>query len=280
MPDAEFEGRFLSGNEIYGDDFDGEELSRWFADESEAYAALGAGALSADEYGYHALNQRHGFARLPDTRFRNVLGFGSSFGGEFLPLADRIDKLTIVEPSTALVSTEIGGLRPDYVSPSPDGDLPFPDGTFDLAVCLGVLHHVPNVTRTIQELGRCVEPGGWLLLREPTVSMGDWRGPRKPGVTARERGIPADLLRRVLLGSGLVVVHEAPCAFPVTSRLGRLARRRRAFNSQALVALDHLLSKAFAWNSRYHPTRAWHKVRPVSVFFVCRKPTTEERARD
>jgi ubiquinone/menaquinone biosynthesis C-methylase UbiE len=53
------------------------------------------------------------------------------------------------------------------VKPSTDGALPFPDASFDLVTCLGVLHHIPKVSFALCELYRCLTPGGFALVREP-----------------------------------------------------------------------------------------------------------------
>jgi SAM-dependent methyltransferase len=42
--------------------------------------------------------------------------------------------------------------------------LPFPDGYFDAAVCVRVLHHFDDPVPVIRELGRVVRPGGVLVL--------------------------------------------------------------------------------------------------------------------
>lgn len=63
--------------------------------------------------------------------------------------------------------------------------LDFESEQFDLITCLGALHRIPNVSMVVNELYRCLGKGGYLLLREPVVSMGDWSVPRE-GLTKRE----------------------------------------------------------------------------------------------
>ncbi len=48
--------------------------------------------------------------------------------------------------------------------------LSFPDATFDYVVCWGVLMHVPDVERAIDELARVVRPGGMLVLSEANAA--------------------------------------------------------------------------------------------------------------
>lgn len=259
---------FLSGELLYGDDFTRAEIEAWFADEKEGYASLGAEEhSSADTYGYHGLNIRHGFRHLPDGRLGDALGLGSAYGREFLPVIDRLDRLTILEPSFALRSDNVGGVPVQYVDPDPSGSMPFEDATFDLVLSLGTLHHIPNVTHVISEIGRVTAPGGWALAREPVTSMGDWRVPRR-GLTSRERGIPLHIFHRAFAASRLTVIRETPCMFPTT---GRLAPYGLGFQHTPGVLLDHALSVATAWNDRYHSTRWWHKIHPVARFFILRK---------
>lgn len=267
-----FEQRYLSGAQLYGDDFGPEQISEWFDDEREGYANLNSGiVVNGSGYSYHQLNLRHGFRRLPTgRRFRHALGVGSAFGAEFEPIVDRLDAVTILEPSDQLVAAQIGKtLRPSYVKPAMTGIMPFPDATFDLAVCLGTLHHIPNVSTVLGEIARVIEPGGYALIREPIVSMGDWRG-RREGATKRERGIPLNLLREMVIAAGFTIERDQTCGFPAMSRLGR-ALRLSQYNSAFLTAVDQAASTLTRPLYRYHATSAWQKVRPTSLFVVARR---------
>jgi 2-polyprenyl-3-methyl-5-hydroxy-6-metoxy-1,4-benzoquinol methylase len=44
--------------------------------------------------------------------------------------------------------------------------LPFADNSFDSVLCWGVLMHIPEVARAIEELGRVVRPNGFLIISE------------------------------------------------------------------------------------------------------------------
>lgn len=261
---------YLAGAKLYGDDFGPAEIRDWFEDEREGYANLGAGLLDEHEYEYHALNEFHGFRHLPRrAHFKHVLGFGSCFGGEFAPIAHRIDRLTVVDPSDAFVRDQVFGVPCEYVKPVESGTLPFPDASFDLLTCLGVLHHIPNVSHVVGELSRCLRPGGWALIREPVVSMGDWRVPR-PGLTSRERGLPIHFFRDVLEDSGFKVQRLGWCVFPPVPQLGdRLGVR--AFNHRWVTWIDAVVCAALAGNLRYHATRTLHRFRPNAAYFLLRK---------
>ena len=178
---------FYSGIALYGDDFDIEQISEWYADEQEGYASLGAKSRVNYSYGYHNLNYQHGFKYIKNKLFNNAIGFGSAYGDEFKQIANNITgSITILDPSDAFSDVkEVYGIPCNYIKPNVNGDMPFKDDKFDLVTCLGVLHHIPNVSHVMREAYRCLSPGGYMLLREPIVSMGDWRQPRK-GLTKRE----------------------------------------------------------------------------------------------
>jgi SAM-dependent methyltransferase len=261
---------FFSGKRLFGNDFSEEEIEAWFKDEQEGYAELGAKRKSEYRYVYHALNNHYGFRYVKDRKFSSALGIGSAYGDEFLPVASQFDALTILEPSTAFNdATKIAGTSINYVRPQASGILPFDNSRFDLVTCFGVLHHIPNVSTVIGEIARCMQSQGLFLLREPVVSMGDWRIPRR-GLTKRERGIPQQLLIQFLREAGLDVRHAARFGFPLFTQLCvRLGVAPYA--SPLLTRVDGILSNLFLWNMRYHRTRLVHRFAPTSIYIVAQK---------
>lgn len=257
---------YLAGERLYGDDLTGDALQQWFRDEEHSYFEMSQAGSADHGYGYHALNDIHGFRWLPDRRFRHLLGVGGAAGEEFHPVLDRVDRITVLEPADGFVRDSIGDVPARYVKPVVSGDLPFPDRSFDLVTCFGALHHIPNVSKVIGELARCTEPGGYMLVREPIISIGDWRHAR-PGLTRHERGIPVKLFRDIVRKSGFHIVREAKCMFPVMPRLGRMLGTP-VYSSRLLTRLDQALSSLTQWNELYHRRRLWQKFAPVSIFLV------------
>jgi SAM-dependent methyltransferase len=270
QPNNETIKPYFSGNKLYGDDFTINEIKDWFEYEKEAYADLGSKNKEQYIYGYHAFNILNGFNHLPsDLKFKNAMGFGAAYGYEIEPVKDRIEHLTIIDPSDAFEQTDVYGVPVTYVRPTLEGDISYPDGAFDLILCFGTLHHIPNVSKIIAEFGRCLSPNGFILIREPIISMGDWRN-KRPGLTAKERGIPLHLFRNMIKNANVRITKETLCFFPVTYKIGSFFKYRM-YSSPLAVLFDKWASWLFSWNVRYHRTKKFHTLAPTNAFYVLTK---------
>ncbi len=261
---------YLSGKKLYGDNFTIDEIEKWFIDETEGYANLGAKEKDEYRYAYHHLNQRHGFKFIHNRYFNEALGIGSAFGDEFEPISDKVRSISILEPSDAFAKVnKIAGIPCVYYKPNSAGNMPFKNNQFDLILCLGVMHHIPNVSQVMSECYRCLNYDGIMLLREPIISMGNWTMPRK-GLTKRERGIPIKILKEIVTKLGFRIIHESPCNFPlipkIAVKIGVLA-----YNNFVLTLIDALLSQAFFWNIKYHRTKLFEKFAPASIYYILEK---------
>lgn len=266
---AEFECYFR-GEKLYGDDFTLEQIEPWFREEQQGFFDLYGRDMGYVQYPYHALDWLHGFSQLPQKLYRHILGIGSAYGEEFRPIASRVNRITILEPAEGFIVSAISGTPVTYVKPGADARMPFLDHSFDLITCLSVLHHIPNVSAVLSEVFRCLEPGGFALIREPVVSMGDWRRPRK-GLTKNERGIPLPLFRSIICRIGFQICRERQCGFPVLTRLNYV-RKNHVYNSNFWTVADATICMLPIWRQRYHPTKWFHKLRPAAVFFVLQRP--------
>jgi len=258
--------KYFSGKELYGDDFSQEEVCSWIKDEEEAYTNMKSDNIK--QYQYNELNRHHGYSKLKNKTYETVLCFGGGNCHEILPVIEKIKKIYVIEPSSSYRSKTLNGKKLVYITPKSNGKIDADDNSFDLITCFGVLHHIPNVTSTIKELKRVLKKGGIILIREPTVSMGDWRKKRR-GITKRERGIPLKIFNRIITKQNFKVIYKARVLQPFARR--GFGMVKNPLNSKLVTILDSLLSKTFSFNKKYHATRWYHKLQPQSIFYVLEK---------
>jgi SAM-dependent methyltransferase len=56
-----------------------------------------------------------------------------------------------------------------------ENKIPLPDNSVDFCTALQVLHHLPNLNKSLSELYRVLKPGGYLIIREHDVTSEDER---------------------------------------------------------------------------------------------------------
>jgi SAM-dependent methyltransferase len=243
-------------------------IEKWFSDEENGYSEL----IDKNNYTYlyHELDNYHAYNHIK-AKTDNVLGIGSAFGHEFYPIIEKIQNITIIEPSGTFVQESIQGKPCRYVKPNTDGTLPFIDCSFDLITCLSVLHHVPNVGHVVSEIFRCLNKGGYALFREPIVSMGDWREQRA-GLTKHERGIPPKLFDNMITEAGFEVVRKKYCCFTPIHKFWLKLFNTSGYNSKIAIRVDSYLSSALSWNDKYHRTTIFRKFAPSGIYYLVTKP--------
>ena len=134
-------------------------------------------------------------------------------------------------------------------------EIPFPDASFDRALCLDVLEHLTfeEQPRALAELARVLRPGGELLVSIPNLAHLQSRVhfllKGQLIRTASEYKHPGDRpvaeYIRLARGAGLQLVHREGI-FPTVPVLTRLIRR----NPRALLPLHR-------WLSRLLPVPGW-----------------------
>ena len=261
---------YFSGSKLIGDDFNDAEIQEWFEQEKNAYVSL-IDTRESYHYEYHALNDVCGFGIIKRAAPHSirVCGFGSAFGHELKPIQDKVVSTVLIDSASSFHDKPPSSKNLRTVLAQCSGEINCDANSFDLITCFGVLHHIPNVSFVMSEFHRCLASGGILMVREPTTSMGDWRGPRV-GVTKNERGIPSVLFKEIINKAGFEILKHTPCVFPPLAVLCRKAGVV-PYDSKITVYLDLLLSWAFRWNYRYHRSRLIDKFAPASDFYVCRK---------
>ncbi len=92
------------------------------------------------------------------------LGCGSGRWTRYL--STKVGHIDSIDPSEAVLhaARTHGDLRNVRWTRAGVDNIPFPDGTFDLIICLGVLHHVPDTEGAIGKAAKKLRPGGHMLL--------------------------------------------------------------------------------------------------------------------
>lgn len=260
---------YFSGEKLYGDDFSLEQVERWYEEEADGYSSLVRQARPTYVFTYHELDKWHGFQHVKLPKNCRALGIGSAYCEELVPILPHIDHVTSLEPSTNFSIEMLRDVPVSHVRPAIDGTMPFPDDSFDVITCFGVLHHIANVTFVLGECHRVLKPGGVMFLREPIVSMGDWRRPRR-GLTKNERGIPYDLF------VGMVKKHGFDIERLVGFDFAPLVRLLNFFGiniyaHRLTTILDHFFCRIFAANKKYHRVTILDRFGPASFYMVLRK---------
>jgi len=265
-----FEALYFSGRALYGDPFDEAAIADWYAGEEYGYYELVQKENWDTKYEYCALNFFHAFAALKEQRFETCLVLGCADGTDVEPIAPQVGRFLAIEPVERWWRRDIGGVPAEYQKPTMRNDLSSPDDSVDLAISLGFLHHIPNVSHVLREVSRVLRSGGVFVLREPIHTMGDWRYPRR-GLTKNERGLPPDWLHRMLGDTGFRVVRRSYYAVPTTERFARFLGIRMPYNSRAVVAVDAVMSRLLSLNLHYHRDTLVKKLAPTAVFYLLRK---------
>lgn len=260
---------YLDGKKLIGDDLDFNAIEKWYTEEKE-YAEMYKHEGIETKYPYHELNIQNGYNYLPNVIFNKLLSIGGGYCDELIPIVDRLRDITVLEQSEILTKREVGNIPIKHETPNSSGKMVFEDNSFDIVTCFGVLHHIPNVSFVLSEIFRVLKPNGYLLLREPVVSMGDWQKERA-GLTKNERGIPKSIFDKMILDLDFKIVKSSWCfTKPFDIFWGKYIGEY-AYNSKKYVQIDRFLGNLLKFNYRYHATSKLEKIRPSCVFYVLQK---------
>jgi 2-polyprenyl-3-methyl-5-hydroxy-6-metoxy-1,4-benzoquinol methylase len=100
-----------------------------------------------------------------------VMDFGCATGTASLSLSRRGMKVFAIDASSRMIEeVKKKAQRESLNVTCVLGDveqLPFENNFFDGIICLGVLHHLPNISKGIEEQSRVLKKGGLLFISEP-----------------------------------------------------------------------------------------------------------------
>ena len=265
--------KFGAKEVLYGDDFNLEQIEQWFKEEEEAYADLYGIDVSMEGFvnsHYSHLDSQYGFSKIPQKKYKHVLGFGASWGYEFMCFLHNIEQLTIIDSSEQTISEKLGDIKPVYVKPQSSGTINMGNDIFDLTTVFCVLHHIPNITHVLSEIVRVTQPGGYILIREPITSM-ELRNPsNRMKLTKNERGMPASYLQKILTENNCKIVSLSYYHF-IYSFLARKFQSLGSLESSAYLKIDKILSRLFLWNFHYYPENMFQRIAPQEVYIIAQK---------
>jgi SAM-dependent methyltransferase len=99
---------------------------------------------------------------------KRVLDAGCGSGRWSIYLADRFGYIEAIDPSSAVIAAvnqiREHGKNNVRVTQAEINSLPFKEGSFDVVVCLGVLHHIPDTIASLKALVQMLKPGGLIVL--------------------------------------------------------------------------------------------------------------------
>ncbi len=207
----------------------------------------------------------------------DILSIGPGDGTELddlkLFFADpRIFALEASQNFQSILSNK--NLNISIVKPSFTGVINLEDHSISLALALSVLHHIPNVAYTLNEIDRTLRPNGIVLVREPCSAMGIWGSDR--GCTPNERGISkAYLLSRAKCLGWTLLRKPLPIHFEPMNKILHKFNLYRSFspfsNYSVLYILDLLISRVVSTNDHYWRQTLFSKFGPSSYFYIFSK---------
>ena len=150
------------------------------------FVHAGCRSLATDTYthGHHAsVVQQHamrtaensaGFLLPFLTATDHLLDVGCGPGTITAGLADRVARVTAVDADTGVLEQATAHCkgREDVIAllEASAYDLPFEDGTFDVAFCHQVLQHLSDPVAALREMARVTKPGGRVAARDAAYS--------------------------------------------------------------------------------------------------------------
>src|SRR3984957_6692874 len=127
---------------------------------------------------------------LSGNHYQHAVDIGGGFGRLSAVLIDYADQVTLVDPSTQQLdlSRQIFPGEPFERELAEAAELPFDDGSIDLAVLVRVLHHLPDPGNELAEIARVLRPGGHAIIEAANSA----HAMRRMSALLRRQRIPTD----------------------------------------------------------------------------------------
>lgn len=95
-----------------------------------------------------------------------VLDLGCGSGRWSRYIADRAGIVEAIDPGASVLAASrlLADKNNVRITQASSDSIPFAASTFDLVMCLGVLHHIPDTQKALNDLIAKLKPGGYALL--------------------------------------------------------------------------------------------------------------------
>lgn len=269
---------FLAGKKLVGDEFTQDEITQWYKEEEEAYCNL-IDTNSSKSYVYENINNFYGLknilSKVKKNKDLNILCFGAAYGGEVRAIKKILDQnssiryqITVIDSSDEMLRSIEKELNVVVKKATMNGAIDLDANSFDLITSFGVLHHIPNVSYVLSEFVRILKSEGFIFLREPVSSMGNWQHKRK-GTTINERGISMQYFRQTFDKLNLKILAKSYCFFSPILKVFNYFNL--GIGSPLVIYIDFIFSKLFSWNIYYFRNKIYKKFAPGSVYIIGQK---------
>jgi len=278
----EISDEIKNGSVLAGDDYNEQQLRTWFSQEQEAFYRVDDGnkesTMSETDpwYAYMRFqNELFVFSRIEKlpSKPKSILLLGPGSGIEVERFAADNPEwvLNFIEASDNFKAELKMKFPASYiVDPKVTGDISLEDNSQTVVCSFSVLHHLPNVSKIINEVARITQPGGLFFVREPCSSMGDWRYPRS--ATPNERGISWQLLVKMAESAGFEIEGSPlPILFEPINKVLKKTIGFAVVPFRVLCWLDRFISWLLTRNDWYWRDTWYKKIGPSSYFYVFRK---------
>ncbi len=157
--------------------------------------------------------------------------------------------------------------------------LPIANSSIDFIYCIGVLQHTSNPEQIIQELLRCLKPGGELTLTFYENSSWHVKFYSKYLVRPLTKRLPANLLLKLIVKTSIFWFPITSILFRLPSPLGRILRfiipianyvefeytNKEDAKDEAILDTFDMLSPAYDKPIRKNEIRSWVSNSDISV---------------
>lgn len=180
-------GRSIASFDIGGPNLD-EEIVGSFGSEWKRFSWFSEEAIEVAGAEYFDVVSSEVLATV-----RHALDAGCGSGRWSRYLSSRVAFVESIDPSDAVFSAaDLNRDRPNVrVTRASIDNIPFGDGSFDFAICLGVIHHLPNPALALRRVVQKVRPGGHVLAYA-------YYNLDQRGLLYRSLFLVADLVRRIV----------------------------------------------------------------------------------